>query len=134
MGPGREFIKPLTSFFQSIPFWKLSPNYTVLQPESNELIVSTLASPERVTSVSYICTPESRQTSVEVKTNLRLPGGEYTIQYINPVDLSVISEENVISFGLGGTKIIEIPAFQDDILVMVEKISNDKRLIIKGTE
>ncbi len=133
-GPGHEFIRPLADFFRSQPFWELDPNYTVFQTENNDLIVSALTDGERTTTIVYLCTKETGQESGNVNVNLRLPGGSYELECIDPVSLAVLTQLPVTSDGLGRLQPAVLPAFRDDMTVLIKKTSEQERKVIEGTE
>jgi hypothetical protein len=133
-GPGQEFLRNMSLFFNSQPFWKMSPNYTSCQIRDNALIATTLSDPESAITLTYCCTPKSDETARDKKAFLRLPNGEYNISFISPISLNEVKSILYESASLGNVAEIDIPDFKDDILIKIEKITNKERTIIKGTE
>ncbi len=133
-GPGHEFIRPLTNFYRSLPFWELNPNFTVLQPLVCSLIASVMTDPQRELTVAYLCTAETGQESGNVSASLRLPRGNYELQCMDPASLNVITSFSITSNSLGTPQKIELPAFIDDMTVVIRKMDEQERSIIEGTE
>lgn len=133
-GPGQEYLKNMSVFFQSIPFWKMVPNYTLCQIKNPDLIATTLAQPDGSITVTYCCSPKTGTEVNNKKASLRLPDGLYIVSFISPVSLEKIQESTLESKSLGNVSEIELPGFVDDIIIKIEKIRTGKKTIIKGTE
>ncbi len=134
VSPGQEFLKPLSDFFQSIPFWTLHPNYSVCQPSADSLIVNTMCDSGRNNGITYICT---RTTNAEIKAlqaKFRFPNGTFRVEFINPATNQKISEQTVISSNLRNQYAIILPDFKDDILLKFTKVKKETKAIIPGTE
>ena len=83
--------------------------------------------------LSYICTPQSSAWEESAKATLRLPNGAYQIAYIQPSNGAVVSRSEFLSRGLGGTAEITVPKFEDDILMLIEKVQAHESTMIEGT-
>jgi predicted amidohydrolase len=133
VAPGEGFLKPMASFFQSLPFWRLAPVHTALTCEDRDLILAALAEPDRATVVGYLCTARTGEEVGPVAAKLRLPDGEYQITFLRPADGSVLEARVYTSPGLREEVAIELPAFVDDLAVHVECLRSDSRTRIPGT-
>ncbi len=119
--PGWQYSKPISSFFNSIPFWAMNPNYTACQIDNHELVSASLATPNRKTVITYAC---STKPTAFVRNNtmtLRLHNGEYQVFFIRPADLKKIKAINISASGPNNLLEIDLPDFNDDILIMVTK-------------
>ncbi len=134
VSPGQEFLKPLSNFFQSIPFWTLNPNYTVCQVSPDSLISNTMSDTRRNFILSYVCTRRTGQIIEAANVGLRLPNGTYTIEFIDPSINRKISDVTVISAGLKSLYPIILPTFKDDLVLKIQKVKSEKKTIIPGTE
>jgi len=134
LGPGQEFLKSMSTFFSSIPFWELSPNFTSCQVRTQNLVATTLADTDASFSVTYCCTRETGNSVSGEKAFVRLPNGLYQIEFISPISLEVIHSLAIESVSLGKTTEIDIPEFTDDLIIKIVKTVNRERTVIKGTE
>jgi hypothetical protein len=130
---GWQYLKPLRSYFESLPFWKMEPNYTVCTVESNDLVSSALTTPVRDISVMYCCSKESGKEVRSEKAFVRIKDGIYKVKFINPSDLKVIGETEYESKGLRNVNEILLPDFTDDIIVEISVRSEKKKTLIDGT-
>ncbi len=133
-GPGQQYLLAVKTFFESVPFWELYPDNTVLMTDRNDIIRSSLSDPNRNTTIAYLCTQETGKTIPASNIKLRLPDGQYVIDFVDPVSLNRISSEQVTSSNLRYTTSIKAPGFTDDILIHIRKISAHERTLILGTE
>lgn len=133
-GPGQEFLKPVTDFFRSLPFWRMNPNSTVLQLKSDEMFAITLSEPSRKTNIAYLCTEQSGKKISGQTAKIRLPNGYYSVSFINTVTLKEIKKVKIQSISLGHPIDMVIPDFIDDLAVRIENVAYQERTIIKGTE
>lgn len=133
-GPGQEYMKPVTDFFRSLPFWRMNPNFTIFQLHSSVFFPVVLAETERNTVIVYLCTHESGEKIRESTAKLRLPDGIYKISFITPATLEIIRTAELKSNGLHRLNDLTIPGFTDDLAIKIEKIDNMQRTIMKGTE
>lgn len=134
VSPGQEFLRPLSDFFQSVPFWTLNPNYTVCKVTPDSLIQNTMCDTRRNLSISYICTRETGREIDGAQAFMRFPDGDYKIEFINPANNTKISEATVTSKSLRNTYPVIIPKFRDDILLKIIKTKAEAKTIIPGTE
>jgi len=132
--PGWEFMKPYSDFFSTIPYYTLYPDHTVFNSDSDTLITTSLSSPSRRLSISYLCTRITGEEVKNVKVKLRLPSGGYQIEIINPSDLSVKDKFELSSNGLSDLIVISLPAFKDDVLIKSELIKSGLSSVFKGTQ
>jgi hypothetical protein len=130
---GLEYVKPLSVFFHSIPFWTLDPNLTAVTADNANLVLSVLAHPDRRLSVAYLCTRRTGESVAEQKLEVRLPDGVYAVRFRSPVDLSDIARADVTSTGLRNTQLVGVPPFTDDILMQIERTGERPRTRVKGT-
>jgi hypothetical protein len=131
---GQEFLKPMSDFFQSFPFWTLNPNYTICQLATDTLIHNTMCDDRREQGISYVCAKTTGQTITGAKTFFRLPSAAYQIEFFHPASNEKISEQTVVSTNLRNQYPIEIPTFTDDIVLKLTKINAGNHSIIPGTQ
>lgn len=134
LGPGQEFLRNMSVFFSSVPFWKLSPNFTSCQIRTQNLVAATLTDIEASLSLTYCCTRETGRSVSGEKAKIRLPNGIYQISFVSPVTLEEIHSITFESVSLGKVTEVEIPEFTDDLIIKIEKKVNRKQTTIKGTE
>lgn len=133
-GPGQEFMRPVATFFRSLPFWRMNPNFTVLQIASDEMFAVTLSEPSRETCMSYLCAHKTGKKISGQTAKIRLPDGRYTISFIDPATLKEIKKTEIQSANLGILYDLTIPDFTDDLAVRIENITLQERTVIKDTE
>ncbi len=133
-GPGHEFMKPVTSFFRSVPFWKMAPNFTVFNSNSKEYLSVNLAEPSREINIVYLCTEETGKHVSSENSKIRLPDGEYTVTFIDPANLQIVKTTELKSTSLGRQIELTVPPFTDDLAIKIECKAYKERSAIKGTE
>lgn len=132
-GPGSEYLKPLSDFFQSVPFWRLDPNHTAVRVAGPGLVVSVRATPERDEVLAYLCTEQTGAAVEGQAAQIRLPAGEYQISFLRPVDTIVTGGSPCSSEGVGRTQTVSLPAFTDDLLIRIQQTRRGKQRVVKGT-
>ncbi|HYW96048.1 MAG TPA: DUF4038 domain-containing protein [Bacteroidales bacterium] len=132
-GPGWQFLKPVSRFYNSLPYWELAPNYTVCVNRGEDLIHSTLSTPDRSFTVMYCCTRETGATVTDQSAVVRIRDGNYSVNFISPVNLEVIDSTMIVSTGLRQTYKLALPGFTDDMLVLITNTVKKKKSIIKGS-
>ena len=120
--PGAESVRPRVEFFESLPFWAMNPNYTVCTIKHPNLVSTTLADPERNLVVSYCCTKESDAVAKEIQVTLILPQGNYSIEFMNPLNLERVGKMQWASEGYHQRDTIPLPTFTDDLVIRIEKV------------
>jgi hypothetical protein len=133
-GPGQEFMKPVTTFFRSLPFWKMEPNFTVVQVSSPDMFAVNLAEPSRQTNISYLCTHRTGKHISGETATVRLPNGLYKISFIDPATLENLGSVDIQSTSLGRLYDLPLPAFTDDLAIKIDRVQVAERTVIKGTE
>tara|TARA_R110002049_G_scaffold38978_4_gene120411 strand:- start:14254 stop:15591 length:1338 start_codon:yes stop_codon:yes gene_type:complete len=133
-GPGAQYLKPVTEFFRSLPFWKMNPNFTILNTTSLDWFSVILADSQRKNSIVYICTTETGKSIPESPIKLRLPDGIYNIEFIDPATLKTLKSISLTSQNLGFLKTVTLPGFTDDIVLKIKLVETRERSMIKGTE
>jgi hypothetical protein len=131
--PGEEFLRPMADFFRSIPFWRLDPNFTACVADDPTLIQATLASPDRAQTLSYFCAPSSGQSVTAATARLMLPNGQYRIRFIRPRDGAEIDSRQHTARGPGQHDRLQLPDFSDDLVVWIERLRADGRMVVPGT-
>lgn len=133
-GPGAEFLLPLRTYFDRMPHWSMSPNFTVLQTTDSTLVSAAFTNPARSHTAVYLCTKQSLQNVTGTVVHLRLPDGRYRISYIDTSNLTVKKQSYLTSSGLG--KLIEdvLPPFMDDILLDITAVDTFDKSLIEGTQ
>lgn len=132
--PGQEFLKPMADFFRAIPFYKLSPNFTVITISYPQLVSAVLADPERTLITAYMCTYKTGTVVRNAAAQVRLPNGQYRVNFIMPWNLEIYSTEGLRSSGLKDILVIQLPSFKDDLVIKIERILSKDKTIIPGTE
>ncbi len=132
-GPGWKYLKPLREFYNELPFWEMSPNYTALNTASEPLVSTTLSTPDRNYTVMYCCTRKTAEVSTSGSVSVRLPDGEYSVSFLNPADLTLNGHLNLKSVGLRNTGEFKLPVFTDDLLIVIRKTKKTTPSIMEGT-
>ena len=132
--PGEAYLKPMADFFRNLPFWHLAPNHTALSVRSPGLVSAALSEANRETVIAYVCTPQSSGRVSKAVAMTRLPDGTYRITFLNPADLSEIETRSHASPGLRREAEVELPAFTDDLVIVVERVQDADRSVIPGTQ
>jgi predicted amidohydrolase len=133
VAPGQEFLRPMAEFYRALPFWRLAPNHTVLTCDDGDLIVAALAAPDRATVAGYLCTPRTGAHAGPLTAGLRLPGGEYRLTLLRPVDLSIVETRTHRSPGLREQVPVQLPAFTDDLAIEIECLRRATQTRMPGT-
>ena len=120
--PGSEFLLNMRRFFESIPFWTLVPDSTVVQNRNPHLLCSTMSDPQRKHTVSYICTLLTGEKCLSGSLQLRLPNGHYCITFLSPITLETLDKTYMTSRSLGSVTNIKIPDFVDDLLLHITSV------------
>ncbi len=131
--PGQEFTEPMAHFFQSQPFWKMSPSLTTFGTADERLVHAALVTPSHNQCIIYCCTKASGTTVDKSSATLRLPNGTYTVIFQRPSDLETIKVADVVSKGLGNMTHIHLPTFSDDLIITVHLETSQERTLITGT-
>jgi hypothetical protein len=129
--PGEDFLKPLATCFQSIQFWRMDPNYTACVAEDPELVQATLATPDRSQVLAYFCAKPTGKNVSAGKARLSLPEGEYQIRFLKPADGTIIEKRQ---HHPKDQNPIALPAFQDDLAVLIDRSRTDARIPLPGTQ
>jgi hypothetical protein len=82
----------------------------------------------------YCCSRETGRELKNEKAFIRVRDGIYTIRFINPGSLDVISETEFDSKGLRSESEIALPDFTDDLLIELSERSARKKSLIEGTQ
>ena len=118
--PGSEFLFNMRRFFESIPFWTLVPDFAVVQNHNPNLLFSTMSEPLlREHTVSYVCTLLNGRKSTSETIRLRLPPGQYDINFISPVTLETVKKTTQVAVTPNLIRDIDIPDFTDDLLIHI---------------
>jgi hypothetical protein len=123
----------MADLFRSLPFWRLTPNYTALTISDPSLILATLFEADRATGLGYICTSLSGTRIAPASASTRLPDGRYELKFIVPADLSAIRTQILESLGLRRQVPVELPGFEDDLVVVIRRIQESAHTVIPGT-
>ncbi len=119
--PGWQYSKPVTEFFNSVPFWTMTPNFTACRAQDPELITQSLATSDRKTVLFYGCYQKQDVFARGKKMSLRLPAGSYDLSFFRPGDLKKIKSIDIQASGVNNLLEIDLPDFKDDILIMISK-------------
>ena len=123
----------MAHFFQSQPFWKMSPSLTTFGTADERLVHAALVTPSHNQCIIYCCTKASGTTVDKSSATLRLPNGTYTVIFQRPSDLETIKVADVVSKGLGNMTHIHLPTFSDDLIITVHLETSQERTLITGT-
>lgn len=134
VAPGGESVKPMADYFQSLPFWRLNPNFTVLEVHPTGVISAVLTDESRNLTTVYLCVEQSGETISSSGGHCRLPDGNYRIEFIHPVTLELLASQTFESRGLHQQISIAFPAFTDDVLIKILKIQEQDRSALPGTD
>jgi hypothetical protein len=132
--PGEEFLKPLAESFRALPFWQFAPNFTACMTDDKSLVQASLATADRSTVISYICTPETGREVKSSGISLRLPAGRYSLQFIRAADGTILASRSHESSGLGSAAKIAVPDFMDDLAVLLKRTQIGKGNRIPETQ
>ena len=119
--PGEQYLAPMAAFFRTLPFWRMTPNFTALTVSHPDLVTAVLAEPERETVLAYLCSRTSGQFIGPTRAEVRLPAGEYQVDFITPSELHPVKTQPLVSASLGMLNPLELPAFQDDLAVIIRR-------------
>jgi hypothetical protein len=122
VAPGQEFLRPMADFFRTLPFWRMSPNYTALTTDQQDVVWATLAEPDRSEVVMYLCTRTSGESVQRPSAQIRLPAGRYRITFERPADLAVLGTQEYPARGVNRAEQIALPGFTDDLVVLVSRM------------
>lgn len=132
-GPGSEYLSPLRDVVATIEFWRLEPCHTLISGVPPGLVVSAAATIARDLSLIYICTEETGRRVDEQNIDLRLPDGTYSARVVTPSSGETGSVERLCSAGLSFPTRLQIPAFTDDIVFVIEVVVTAERTLMEGT-
>jgi len=134
LADGWQYLKPMRSYYEGLPFWDLVPNHTICRVDNPGWIVTTMSQPSRELTVIYACLRESGVHADAQQMRLRLPNGDYAIRFLRPADLYPIDLTSLVSEGLRETVDVLAPAFQDDLLIEIRKTQQGISRLIEGTQ
>jgi hypothetical protein len=130
---GWQYLKPLRKYFESLPFWKIVPDFTVCNTRNINLVSATLSDPDRSKSIMYCCSKETGAEIKDAKAIVRIKNGIYMIRFIDPSCLEILGETKLESKGLRNENEVELPAFRDDIIVEITEEAEKEKTLIEGT-
>lgn len=130
---GWEYLKSMRAYYESIIFWKLEQNNTVCIMKDNDLVYSTMSTPQREISVMYCCTRETSRHIQKSKAYVKIKDGIYQISFINPSNMERIGKIEFMSDGLRNEYEISLPNFNDDLLVEIKEKNAKDKTLIEGT-
>ncbi len=132
--PGEEYLRPMTDFWQSIPFWTLDPNFTVASFSDPSLVSAVLCEPDRELAVVYVCTERTGEVVSHATTALRLPPGLYDLKFINTATNATLGNIQVQAGGIRQTMEVKLPDFTDDLAITLTRLKAGKRTPLPGTQ
>lgn len=95
----------------SIPFWKLNPNYTAFRVADRNLVWAGLTDQDRGLTIAYVCVEKSGRRVEDASASLRLPDGQYRVQFISPSNGKEVKSQDHASKGLQEDA-LPLPAFR----------------------
>ena len=132
---GWQYVRPMKDYYESLPFWKLEPNYTICRfSNDKDLVYNILATPNREVSVIYTALRQTGALADANQAYIRLRNGAYGIRFINPSDMSVIDTMQLASRGLRSETEITIPSFRDDLIIEILLKTSEVKTLIEGTQ
>jgi len=133
--PGQEFLSPMAGFWQSLDWWRLSPCFSLIMDKGEVPLAYALQSPvpERDLAVIYMVTEETGRKVVATSLDLLLLEGEYSLTYYQPASGAVLTTSAVSGQGLDRATRVPVPAFRDDLALVIRRQSHGEREIMSGT-
>ena len=132
--PGEEYLKSMADAFRSLPFFEMNPNATACVVDRDSLVQACLSTPDRATVLGYVCTRGSGDEVAGAAVRLRLPDGQYTVQFVRPADGAPLGDRTHTSRGIRATEQLPLPTFTDDLAIVITATRRAARSIIPGTE
>ncbi len=132
-GPGGEYLKSMKEFFDGLPFWEMSPNYTALTVRNSRLLTAILAEQESRVIAGYVCSLSTGETVDSEVMYLRLPNGIYKLSMIDPSTGDIIETREHRSGGIGKKSEVLLPSFTDDLAILIEVLDKQEKTLIEGT-
>ncbi len=115
--PGAEFVEPMARFFRSIPFFTLQPCGGLVKGAPDRVIHTALANAEKTLSVVYLCVERTGGRVENASLEFAIPVGDYRAKVLDPGTLELIATAELEA----GNR-LALPAFCDDLVVVVERI------------
>jgi len=133
--PGEEFLAPLAAFWQGLEWWRLSPDWTLVQRRGAAPLAYALQAPTpaRDLAVMYLCTEETGRRVPAREMGLLLLEGVYRVRLYHPATGAYEEAGEIVGQGLGRTTPLEAPAFTDDLVVRLDLVERRERGRLGGT-
>lgn len=138
--PGEQFAAPFARWWSAQQFWRVDPDFTAVQippedPRRDELVSVALASSSRELVLAYLFTRTTGARVPEGKLRLRLPDGDYRVEFFHPSDGSQLGAPVThVSAGLRNPLPIRLPAFTDDLALRLTRTVTRDQTAIPGTQ
>jgi hypothetical protein len=122
----------MAEFFRGIEFWRLHPYQTGIRAEAG-VVSAALADEERQVVVAYFCTQDAGARVDAPAIRVQLPEGRYEMSYVSPVTGEVTGTAIVVTQGLNRAQRVALPAFTDDLVIVMRRLSGADAGPVPGT-
>jgi len=139
ISPGQQFAAPFVKWWSAQEFWRVDPDTTVVQlskdsPHYDDLIPVALAASSRELVLAYFFTRHSSNKIADGSIQLRLPEGDYQVEFFNPSTGEAIGgPKTFLSPGLRAQASLELPTFTDDLTLRITRTVTRDNTAIPGT-
>ncbi len=135
VAPGQEFLRPMAEFWQGLDWWRLSPTYTLVRSGGDVPLAYALQSSDadRDTAVVYLATEETGRSIPSTSIDLLLTEGDYALACYVPGSGKLLDTWEVKGRGLNGVTQVRVPAFEDDLALVLSQTRSGDREIMAGT-
>jgi hypothetical protein len=140
VAPGQEFSAPYVRWWSAQQYWRIDPDFTAVQLPSDdarreELVPVALASASRELLLAYLFTRTTGTTVTDGRLLLRLPNGDYRVEFFRPTDGTPIGEPLThVSRGLRTQDPVILPSFTDDLALRITRTVTRDLTAIPGTQ
>lgn len=132
-------MTPYARWWSQQDFWRVDPDFTAIQLRrgdsyADELVPVTLASTSRELVLSYLFTRGSGKTISKGQVLLRLPNGDYRVEFFRPSDALPLAPPVMhASRGIHRQDSLALPDFTDDIALRIVRTVTRDQGAIPGT-
>ncbi len=139
IAPGEAYAAAFSRWWSAQAFWRVDPVFTVIQPAPDQsqldgLVPVVLASDTRDLALAYVFTRGSGQRVGQGRLNLRLPAGDYRVEFFVPSDGRPLgSATSFTARHLRHQDPLVLPPFTDDLAIRIERTVTRDQTAIPGT-
>lgn len=137
--PGEGYAARFAHWWRQQEFWRVDPAFTVGQlapgdPLEGELVPVVLTSDARDLTLAYLFTRGSGTTVTDGRLRLRLPAGDYRVEFFSPADGRRLGEPVVFQARhLRFQDTLPLPPFTDDLAFRAVRTLTRDQTAIPGT-